>query len=321
MKVVSTLEVNGSQIPRRTWFVRVQEVWQGFLRHKFVYLVGVILPVVLYAVFVGYPIIYSMVLSFFRWDGINTQKVFIGLQNYRAMFADPNFYLALINTAKWTLLTLLIPVIIGFILAMLLATGRVYFANLIRSLFFFPTTMSLIMIGAMFALILNPIFGAFNTALGAIGLGSLSQDWLGNPQTALYTLILTYAWSYLGLPLTMFFAGIRQIPDELFETAQLEGANLFHILWYIAVPLLKPVFTIVVVLSIINSVRAFDLVFTMTRGGPFGQSTVLGYYMYTQAFLAYRYGYGATLSVAILVISALFAFFYLRTVARESLHG
>ena len=173
----------------------------------------------------------------------------------------------------------------------------------------------------MFSLILNPVFGAFNTTLHAIGLGFLAHDWLGDPNTALYTLIFTFAWSYLGLPLTMFFAGIKQIPEELFDATKIEGANILQNLRFVTVPLLRPVFTIVVVLAVINSVRSFDLVFAMTRGGPFGQTTVLGYYMYTQAFLAYRYGYGASVSVVLLVISSIFAFVYLRTIARESLHA
>ncbi len=301
--------------------MNIRHWWRIFSRHKFVYLAGVVLPVILYAIFVGYPIVNTIFLSLFRWNQIGIQKVWIGIQNYRQLFRDANFYLSLVNTAKWTALTLLIPVLIGFLLAVFLTSGRAYLSGVIRSLFFLPITMSLITIGIMFSLILNPVFGAFNTTLHAIGLGFLAHDWLGDPNTALYTLIFTFAWSYLGLPLTMFFAGIKQIPEELFDATKIEGANILQNLRFVTVPLLRPVFTIVVVLAVINSVRSFDLVFAMTRGGPFGQTTVLGYYMYTQAFLAYRYGYGASVSVVLLVISSIFAFVYLRTIARESLHA
>ena len=291
------------------------------VRHKFVYLVGVVLPVLLFALFVGYPIVETVRLSFFRWDEIGTRMMWIGTQNYGVLLRDANFYLALANTAKWTGLTLLLPVLFGFLMAVFLTGGRAYLSGVIRSLFFFPMTMSLITIGIMFSLILNPVFGAFNSTVRAIGLGFLAHDWLGDPHSALYALILVFSWSYFGLPLTMFIAGINQIPAEFFEAAKLEGTRFLQTLLHVTMPMIRPVFTIVVVLSVVQSVRAFDLIFAMTRGGPFGQTTVLGYYMYTEAFLAYRYGYGASISVTLLVISSLFAIVYLRTIARGSLHA
>jgi multiple sugar transport system permease protein/raffinose/stachyose/melibiose transport system permease protein len=298
-----------------------ESAWSSLRRHKFVYLAGVGLPIVIFITFVGIPILYTLYLSFFNWDGIGTHKTFVGIENYQTLVQDPNFILSLKNTAIWTLLTLIVPVSIGFLLAVLLSTAQVYLSGLIRSLLFLPTTMSLVTVGIMFSLILNPVFGALNTILRNIGLGFLIRDWLGDTSINLYTLILTYAWVWVGFPLTMFYAGIRQIPAELYETAQIEGANLIQTLRHVTIPLLRPVFTIVTVLAVINSVKAFDLVFTMTRGGPYGQTSVLGYYMYLQAFLSYRYGYGAAISVAILAISSGFAYIYLRRVAGESLHG
>lgn len=279
------------------------------------------LPLLLFTIFVGFPILFTIYLSFFSWDGVGTQFTFIGLQNYQTLLHDREFYRALKNTTIWTILTLLVPVVIGFFLAVFLTSGRMYFKGAIRSLLFLPSTMSLVTVGIMFSLILNPIFGALNTGLTAARLGFLIHDWLGDPKIALYTLILTYAWTYMGLPLTMFYAGIRQIPTELYEAAQIEGAGFWQTLRYVTVPVLRPVFTVVTVIAIINSVKAFDLVFAMTRGGPYGQTAVLGYYMYLQAFLSYRYGYGSTISVVILVISSLFAYIYLRHLAGESLRG
>jgi ABC-type sugar transport system permease subunit len=309
------------QVKRQGWQLKILELWTEFTHHKFVYLAGVVMPVVIYIVFVGYPIFDTIRLSFFRWDGIGFVRTWIGFQNYRDLVRDPMFYLSLKNTAIWTILTLLVPVGIGFFLAVFLTSNRVYASSLIRSLFFLPITMSLITVGIMFGLIFNPVFGAANMALSSIGLGSLAHDWIGDPSINLYTLIFTYAWSYLGLPLTMFYAGIRQIPIELYEFAKLEGAGPFQTLRHITTPLLRPVFTIVIVLSILNSVKAFDLVFAMTRGGPGGRTTVLGYFMYIQGFLSYHYGYAAAISVTILLISSVFAFIYLRTIAGESLHA
>jgi ABC-type sugar transport system permease subunit len=309
------------QAEKKSWLPRIREIWKDFLRHKFVYLAGVVMPVIIFIVFVGYPVIDTIRLSFFSWDGIGFGKTWIGLKNYVDLVHDPRFYVALKNTGLWTILTLLVPVGFGFFLAVFLSSNKVYASGLIRSLIFLPTTMSLITIGIMFGLILNPIFGAANTILSNFGLGFLAHDWMGDPRINLYTLIFTYAWSYMGLPLTMFFAGIRQIPTELFDAAKLDGANSFQSLRYITIPMLRPVFTIVIVLAVVNSVKAFDLVFAMTRGGPAGATDVLGYFMYLQGFLSSQYGFAATVSVTILVISSVFVFIYLRTIAGESLHA
>ena len=299
----------------------LRHVWLGYRQHQFIYLAGVGLPLLVFIAFVGIPILYTIYLSLFNWDGIGIQKTFIGLQNYQTLIVDPSFLLSLKNTTIWTLLTLLVPVSMGFLLAIFLTSAQVYMSGTIRSLLFLPTTMSLVTVGIMFSLILNPIFGAMNIVLRNMGLGFLQRDWLSDTSINLYTLIFTYAWLWVGFPLTMFFAGIRQISAELYETAQIEGANVFQTTRFVTIPLLRPVFTAVMVIAVINSVKAFDLVFTMTRGGPYGRTSVLGYYMYLQAFLSYRYGYGAAISVIILIISSVFAYVYLRHIAGESLHG
>ena len=295
--------------------------WREFQQHKFVYVMGVGLPLLVFLTFVGIPIIYTVYLSLFEWDGIGVQKTYIGTQNYKDLLGDPNFLLSLKNTSIWTLGTLLMPVTIGLIVAIFLTSTRVYGSGTIRSLVFLPTTMSLVTVGIMFSLILNPIFGAMNLILKGIGLGFLQRDWLSDTSINLYTLIFTYAWLWVGFPLTMFYAGIKQISLELYETAQIEGANLLQTTRFVTLPLLRPVFTSVTIIAVLNSVKAFDLVFTMTRGGPYGRTSVLGYYMYLQSFLSYRYGYGAAISVTILLISSFFAYFYLRNIAGESLHG
>ncbi len=299
----------------------LKSLWQEYRRHKFVYLVGVAVPLLIFISFVGIPILYTIFLSLFEWDGIGFEKTFIGIENYRSLMSDKNLLLSLRNTTIWTLATLTIPVSIGLLLAIFLTSAKVYGSGTIRSLLFLPTTMSLVTVGIMFSLILNPIFGAMNLVLKNIGLGVLQRDWLSDTSINLYTLIFTYAWLWVGFPLTMFYAGIKQISAELYETAKLEGANLLQTARFVTLPLLRPVITSVTVIAVINSVKAFDLVFTMTRGGPYGRTNVLGYYMYLQSFLSYRYGYGAAISIVMLVISSVFAYIYLRHIAGESLHA
>ena len=299
---------------------RVAAIWRAAKRHWFVYGGGIILPLILYTIFIGYPILKTLYLSLTEWNGLDPQVTMVGLNNYRTLLEDPIFKVSFINNVKWASLTLLFPVVAGLLFAVFLHSGKVYFASVFRSALFLPATMSLVAIGIMFALILNPIFGALNEGLRAIGLGFLTHDWLGDPDTALYTLLFVFGWFYTGLPLMLFHAGISEIPPELFEAAKIEGANGLQTFWYVTLPSLKPVTTVITMLTVITSLKAFDLVMVMTRGGPFNQTSVLGYFMYTESFWNYRFGYGAAISVVILLLSSVFAAIYLRNVAGESLY-
>ena len=291
------------------------------LKHPFVFIFGIIFPLALYAIFIGYPLVNVTYLSLTSWDGIEMTKEFVGIENYTNLIQDPNFRLSLSNNFKWALVTLLFPVVIGLLLAVVLQSGKIFFSNGFRAIIFLPSTMPLVMVGIMFAMILNPVFGAMNKTLNALGLSFLIQDWLGDPKIALYTLIGVFSWSYIGLPMILYYAGISEIPQELFEAAQIEGANGFQVLRFVTFPMLLPVTTVVTMLTAINSLRAFDLVMIMTRGGPFRQTSVLGYFMYTETFWNYRFGYGAAISVAILLLSAIFTAIYLRSIAGETLRA
>lgn len=298
---------------------------RAFLRalrgHTFVYLAGIVFPLILYAIFMGYPIVRTVILSVYKWDGISPEQIYVGLANYVEIFKDPSFMTTLANNLKWAVLTLILPVGGGLLLAVALHSGKIYFPTFFRTLFFLPATMSLVTIGIMYALILNPAFGALNEVLQFMGLGVLVQDWLGNPDIAIYTLILIFGWYYIGLPMILFYAGIGEIPFELYETAILEGANGWQILREVTMPLLRPVTIVVVAQAVIQSLKAFDLVMTMTRGGPYSSTSVLGYYMYKQTFWTSHYGIGAATSTVILVLSSIFAIFYLRQIVGEASYG
>ncbi|NOZ48888.1 MAG: sugar ABC transporter permease [Chloroflexi bacterium] len=302
---------------RQGW---LPSMWRATKRHWFVYVGGIILPLILYAIFIGYPILRTLYLSLAEWNGLDPKVTMVGLNNYRTLLDDPIFKLSFVNNIKWAVLTLLFPVVAGLLFAVFLHSGKVAFAGLFRSTLFLPATMSLVAIGIMFSLILNPIFGALNEGLRAIGLGFLTREWLGDPNTALYTLLFVFGWFYTGLPLMLFHAGISEIPAELFEAATIEGANGLQTFWYVTLPSLKSVTTVITMLTVITSLKAFDLVMVMTRGGPFNQTSVLGYFMYTESFWNYRFGYGAAISVVILLLSSVFAAIYLRNVAGESLY-
>ena len=280
--------------------------------HKFVAIFGIAVPLAVFMLFVGYPIIYTIYLSFFKWNGMSPTKAFIGLENYRYLIKDSYFYTAMFNNAKWLGVTLVFPVALGLIIAYGLRSRILPAPALIRTVIFFPVTMSLISVGLMFLLILNPLFGAFDTLLRSMGLGFLVMEWFGDYRIALFTLAAVSGWAFTGMPMIFYYAGIGNVPKETFDAARIEGAGHFRLLTQVAVPQLRPVTAVVVMLTIFESLRAFDLIAAMTKGAPFGTTNVLGYVVYLESFWNSRFGYGATLSVAILVISGLMAIFVLK---------
>jgi ABC-type sugar transport system permease subunit len=280
--------------------------------HKFVTIFGIVVPLAVFMLFVGYPIIYTVYLSFFKWNGMSATKTFVGLDNYRYLINDSYFYTALFNNAKWLGVTLVFPVMLGLVIAYGLRNRILPSPAVIRTVIFFPVTMSLISVGLMFLLILNPLFGAFDTLLRSLGLGFLITEWFGNYRVAIYTLAVVSGWAFTGMPMIFYFAGLGDVPKETFDAARIEGAGHLRLLTQVAVPQLRPVTAVVVMLTIFESLRAFDLIAVMTKGAPFGRTNVLGYVVYLESFWNSRFGYGATLSVAILVISILMAVFVLK---------
>jgi ABC-type sugar transport system permease subunit len=284
--------------------------------HLFVTIFGVVVPVVLFLAFIGYPIVYTIYLSFFQWNGMTPVKKFVGLANYTYLIGDKYFYVALFNNLKWLVVSLVFPVTLGFLIAYAMRLRVVYFPSFLRTAVFFPVTMSLIAVGLMFLLILNPIFGAFDTLLRALGLGFLVREWFGDFRIALYTLAVISGWAFTGLPMIFYFAGLGDVPKETIDAARIEGAGHFRMITDVTLPQLRPVTAVVVMLTLFESFKAFDLVAVLTKGAPFGTTNVLGYLVYLESFWNSRFGYGATLSVAILVLSVALAALLLSTVLK-----
>jgi ABC-type sugar transport system permease subunit len=299
--------------------ISMKRAWHELKQHWFIYLGGIVVPFVAYAIFIGYPLIDTFRLSFYSWNGLKLIK-YIGWENYKTLFRDPNFIRSLVNNLKWTVVTLLFPVVGGLLLAIFLNSKKIFGSSLVRALLFLPCTMSLASIGLMFSMILNPAFGGLNEALKALGLEFLIQGWLDDPKIVIYTLALVFSWSYIGICMMLFHAGISQIDPELHELATLEGANPLQRLWYVTLPMIRPVFIVVTMLCVMSSLKTFDLVYMMTKGGPFKTSNVLAYFMYLEAFHKFKFGYGASISVMILLLSSIFIAIYLRNISREAFH-
>jgi raffinose/stachyose/melibiose transport system permease protein len=271
----------------------------------------------IYTVVVVYPMVFSFYLSFFRWDGIGPTKVFIGLQNYLALFTnDPVFWIALANNAIWLVAALLLPTSIGLALALVL-NSKFRGSRIFRTIFYIPAVLSLAVVGLIWTWMYQPTLGLINQVLELLGWKALEHNWLGDPQVALYAVIVAAAWNATGLPMLLYLAGLQTVPNELLEAAKVEGAGPIHRFLYVTFPLLRETTLIVVAITAINSLKAYDIVYAMTYGGPANKTQVLGTWMYFQTYNYNTVGGGTAIAVVLFALTLVFAVPYLRLMIRN----
>jgi len=269
-----------------------------------------------YGVFLVYPMVFSFVVSLYRWDGLSPAKVFIGLRNYVRFFSDPTSLLVLKNNLTWMVFMLSIPVALGLILAVILnekVPGRTFF----RAAFYSPAILPLVAVGIIWSWIYNPTFGAINSFFRIIGLPHFTRNWLSDPGVALYSVILTGIWQGTGFPMLLFLAGLQTIPRELYEAADIDGATGVQKFFYITIPSLRETFVIVVSLLMIGSLKVFDLIYVMTWGGPGNFTQVLSTWMYFNTFVYHKAGFGSTVAWITAAISLGVAYPYIRIMSRR----
>ncbi|MBC7961072.1 MAG: sugar ABC transporter permease, partial [Vallitaleaceae bacterium] len=222
----------------------------------------------LYGFFLLNPIIQSIYMSFFSWNGIKSVPMkFVGIGNYEAIFSNPRFLKAFINSG-WFMVggfVLLMP--LAFVLALIIVSnlkGTKFF----KAAYFIPVVLPITAVGLVWTYMLYPDGGVVNSLIRFIGYNGAIPNWLGNPQTAIFTTIFVNEWIYAGFNMLIFAAGMVAIPEEVFEAATIDGANGLQRIFYIMVPLMKESFKVFAVLCVTGCMRTFDLVFVMTGGGP-----------------------------------------------------
>lgn len=263
-----------------------------------------VLPgVIVYAAFVFIPILAAVGVSLTDWNGI-AAPVFVGLKNYTALFADALFYRALGNNAQFIVFYCVLPLIIGIVLAAIISTSSTRERQALRTLFFLPYIMPTAVLGIIFQWLYNPAFGPFNQILKAVGLRSLALPWLGDFNLALPAVGAVATWFYFGFCMVVFLTGIQRIDPSLHDAAKMDGASPRQSFQSITMPLLMPEIRVVLLLTVIASIKSFDLIFTMTRGGPSNATLVPNIYMYQLGFQLNRFGYAA----AVAIIGALLVF-------------
>ncbi|MDK2946624.1 MULTISPECIES: carbohydrate ABC transporter permease [Bacteria] len=274
------------------------------------------LPLIMYIIWVLVPIGRTFIYSFSSWDGLSKNIDFIGLDNFRMLFGDRIFITALMNNIKWFILFIIIPVPVGLGFAMLLDM-KLPGSKLFKTLVYLPMTLSFVVIGTMWSWIYEPQYGALNSFLDAIGLDFLITPWLSDPQVVTFSLIFAAIWRQIPYVMVLFLAGLKNVSKDQVEAAYVDGANAWQRFWNIILPALRPSMIVAVTVSIIDSLRAFDIVFVMTKGGPFHSSTVLANFMYIEAFNNYRMGYGSAIAVIQFAITFGFIILYLLNVMKN----
>lgn len=267
-----------------------------------------ILPAFLvYAGFVLFPAISSIYYSFTSWNGVETNMNFIGISNYKELLDPGNvrFWGAILRTFIVAVVVAIGNNIIALALAMMVDKVKIL-KGFFRSSFYIPVLISATVAGFIWKIMYNNNFGIFNHVLSALGLENMTNDWLGNPKTALISLIVTILWQGAGYYMIIYLAGLQSIPEELTEAAKIDGANSWQQFWRVTFPLLAGSITINMTLALINGMKVFDQINVMTSGGPGFATETMTYYIYKVAFAEMRQGLGTAASIILFVLILVF---------------
>lgn len=264
--------------------------------YSYIYIVPVVL---IYFIFFAVPTIQGVYYSFTYWDYFNAE--FAGLQNYINIITDPDISISIRNTMIFAITTTFFKVVLGLLLA-LVFNRPLKTKMFMRSVFFMPCIISNVAVGLVFSSILHPE-GLLNSFLRSIGLGLLSKDWLTDISMVIFSLAFIEIWKFTGFTMVIFMAGLQTVPAEYYEAAVVDGVNSFQKFRHITLPLIMPTFNNALILNIIGGLRVFDIVYSVTGGGPGNASEVLGSYTF-KMFGMGRYGEACAASfiVAILVV-------------------
>ncbi|MFN8194769.1 MAG: sugar ABC transporter permease [Nocardioidaceae bacterium] len=277
-------------------------------RRRLLSLAWVLPALVLLGVFVYYPIIDNIRLSFFSWSAFSPAPEFVGLQNYRDMADDPVFWRALLNNVWYAVVSLVFQVALSLVLAAVLEDLVVSrLRTILRSIYFIPSVISITVAGLLFAFIYNPRFGLLNKLLAGVGLEGWQHSWLGERATAIWSIIAMSQWQSIGYTTVLFCVAIQRIPTELYEAARVDGAGRVRSFFTVTVPMVREMTTLLIILTVSGAFLLFNEVMVMTAGGPADSSQVLGTWMYRNAFLADNMGYAAAIATLIFVLTLLFA--------------
>lgn len=298
--------MNDSSHPLSSWWGKHQRALAPWL-----FLAPALL---MFGVYVIAPIFESMAISLYQWDGLG-EAVFIGFGNYRELWSDPDFWKALQNNLIW-IFGFLLAIPAGLFLALFL-NQTVFGIRAIKSLFFFPFVISQVVLGLVFSWFYDPANGLLSHVFRAFGAEPLAV--LSDERIVTYGIVVAGLYPQIAYCMILYLTGLNSVRPDLIEAARLEGAKGWKLLWYVVLPQLRPATFIAVVVTIIGSLRSFDMISIMTQGGPYGTSRVLAYYMYETALseYGYRMGYGTAIATVLFFIMLVYIGLVLRRIYKQ----
>ncbi|ADU31412.1 carbohydrate ABC transporter permease [Evansella cellulosilytica] len=276
---------------------------------------GILPALAIYSIFSIVPIFISIYYSFHSWNGFSPMQ-FVGLRNYLNLLTDSIFWASLRNNLLVVLASVFgqIPIALG--LALLL-NRKIKGAKFFRTIGFLPVVISTVVISITWRMMYNSEYGMINNFLESIGLGFLRQNWLGNPDIAMYAVCIVIIWQFIGLYFIIFLSALQTVPKDIIEAAELDGASEWQKTRHIILPSIWNVILVAIVLCISGSLKTFDLIFVMTGGGPAHTTEVMATYMYVETFQGLRYGYGSAISVLILIFSLILIIINMKFLSRK----
>lgn len=252
-----------------------------------------------FLIFIALPVLVGFFISFTDYNGFN-QCNFVGLSNYTKMFQDTFFQTALWNNIIFTITSVPLTLLVALLLALAL-NKKIFMGEFFKTVYFFPTITSMVAVGIVWSMIFNPSKGPVNQFLMGIGIENVPK-WLASSSTAMMTIVFVTVWKNAGYYMIMFLGGLKSIPEQLYEAAQIDGANAWERFWHVTWPMLSPTTFMVTILCVISSFQVFDIINIMTEGGPGRSTNVLVYRIYQEGFENLRFGYASAMAYFLFLI-------------------
>ncbi|WP_336763718.1 sugar ABC transporter permease [Paenibacillus sp. USHLN196] len=284
------------------------------LRSPLIYTLFVMPALILFVMFFLYPIGSSLYYSLTSWNGVSAEPRFVGLSNYVKALTDERFWISTRNNGFFIGFSVLIQVPLIVLFSLLIANVK-RLKGLYKTAVFLPSIMSTAVIGILWGFIYEPNIGLLNKMLHVLGIDPVY--WLSDNRFAMLSILVTNAWQWTGFYIVMVLAAILAIPRDLDEAAAIDGATAVQRAMRITLPLIRPIISVVIMLSIAGAMKAADIVIVMTKGGPAGSTEVLATYMIKYAITNFKYGYGNTIAVLIFALTLVLTAVYQLLVARR----
>lgn len=264
-------------------------------------------------VFLYFPIILNFLNSLYSWGAINTEKVFVGVDNYIRLFGDDVFYTALKNNVLFAIISVVFQIGVSFLIASVLESKLIRkHQTVFRTIYFIPSLLMVTVTGILFKMLYNPTLGLVNPFLELLGIDASRVDLLGNSDTAIYAVIAMSQWQYIGYTVILFIVAMQNISEDMYEAAEIDGANAFQRLVKITIPQMKDTIMINMIIVVSGSIRVYDEVYVMTAGGPGTATETLATYLYRTGFNNDEMGYASAIGAVIFVITFVLGIFQLK---------